>query len=64
MEPHEHANGAPTPTDKKPVEPARPRREEPAPAERTWGKGAATALERLRRNGYRRGSNPDRPKSE
>ncbi len=58
--------GAAKPADPAQTEPERPSREAPGEAERTWGKGAATALEQLRRNDYRtRRVHPDeeRPKS-
>ncbi|WP_332813830.1 hypothetical protein [Ramlibacter sp.] len=67
MEQDGPAPGAANPADPSRAETGRTPREESQAAERTWGKGAATALEQLRRNDYgtrRVHPGEDRPKSE
>ncbi|HYD76291.1 hypothetical protein [Ramlibacter sp.] len=59
MKEHKQGDGAlaPAEQDRAPQGPASPI---PEAGDGSWGKGAATALERLRRNDYRGHPEPDR----
>lgn len=62
MKEHKHGDGAPVPAEQEPQKSRRPSTGVPETSERSWGKGAATALERLRRNDYR--GHPGKPDDE
>lgn len=53
MKEHKHGDGARMPAEQGRPAPRGPSGTAPETGERSWGKGAATALERLRRNDYR-----------